>query len=113
MKQYYGKLASFFETGCEGSYWVLEQFEKEGYEQYVFLESADELTVYDEDGVEVYTGVIIQDNTINLHQRPMTSIMQPVCKGFWVHWLQPGVDVNLWGEWFFSGRFTGIIKRQC
>ena len=72
----------------------------------------DKLTVYNEDGIEVYKGIILQDRTSHLRQRPMTSIFQPVCRGFWVHWLQSGVDVDLWGEWFFSGRYTGVVTRK-
>ncbi|MDO9519353.1 MAG: hypothetical protein Q7L19_03950 [Pseudohongiella sp.] len=112
MKRYHGVLADFFETGCEGSYWVLERFDKTGYDELVFLENGDQLTIYDEDGQEVYTGVIREDRTKNLQQRPLTTIFQPVCKGRWVHWLQSGVDPDLWGEWFFSRRYTGVLIKR-
>lgn len=112
MNTYCGVLAHFFETGCEGSFWVLEQSDKTDYDARVFVEDGDHLTIFDEDGQEVYTGVIKEDRTINLQQRPLTSIFQPVCKGRWVHWLQTGVDPELRGEWFFSGRYTGVLTKR-
>ncbi|MDO8272035.1 MAG: hypothetical protein Q7U82_08955 [Gammaproteobacteria bacterium] len=112
MNTYYGVLAHFFETGCEGSYWVLEQYDKSGYDELVFLENGDQLTIYDDNGKEVYVGIIKEDRATNLQKRPLTTIMQPVCNGHWVHWLQSGVDSELWGEWFCSGRFTGVLTKQ-
>ncbi|MDO8271260.1 MAG: hypothetical protein Q7U82_04965 [Gammaproteobacteria bacterium] len=112
MDTFYGVLAQFFETGCEGAHWVLERFDKTGYDQIVFLKKGDQLTIYDEDGNEVYTGVITEDRTTNLQQRPLTTIFQPVCKGRWVHWLPSGVDPELWGEWFFRGRYMGVLDKR-
>ena len=113
MNTYHGVLAHFFETGCEGSFWVLEQSGNTGYDALVFVEDGDHLTIYDKDGREVYAGVIKEDRMTNLQQRPFTAIFQPVCNGRWVHWLQSGVDPELWGEWFFSGIYAGtLVKRS-
>ena len=113
MNTYHGVLAHFFETGCEGSFWVLEQSGKTGYDALVFVEDGDHLTIYDKDGREVYAGVIKEDRMTNLQQRPFTAIFQPVCNGRWVHWLQSGVDPELWGEWFFSWIYAGtLVKRS-
>lgn len=111
MTTYHGVLTDFFETGCEGSYWVLEHSYKTDYDALVFVEDGDHLTIYDKDGREVYAGVIKEDQTTNLKQRPLTTIFQPVCNGRWVHWLQSDVDPELWGEWFFSGRYTGVLRK--
>ena len=78
---YHGKLADFFETGCEGSYWVLERFDKTGYDEIVFLRNGDILTIYDEVGATVYSGIVKKDRTTNLRQRPLTTVMQPVSNG--------------------------------
>lgn len=112
MDRYEGFLGTYFETGCEGTFWVLDQNGKTGYDQHAFLENGDEITIYDECGETVYTSIIKEDRTTNLRQRPFNSIVQPVCKGRWVHWLQSGVDPELWGSWFFSGRYRGLLIKR-
>ena len=112
MKRYTGRLTDFFETGCEGSYWVLERFDKTGYEALIFLDEGDDLTIYDESGEFVYHGVIHKDLEANLRQRPLSEFKQPVSCGHWVHWLQSGVDPDVWGHWFFSEKYTAVLLRR-
>ncbi len=109
MDRYEGVLGTFFETGCEGTFWVLNQNGVTGYDQHVFLENGDHLTIYDDDCVVVYEGVIKEDRTMNLQQRPFTTIVQPACRGLWLHWLQAEVEPELWCEWFFSNRYKGVL----
>lgn len=112
MKVFRGKLTHFFETGSEGTYWVLKQSDNNDVKELIFLRTGDELTIRDENGAVVFNGLIAEDRSINLQRRPSTQVMQPVSKGHWVQWLQPGVDPDVWGYWFMSGKFEGILVRQ-
>lgn len=112
MKVFRGRLSNFFETGSEGTYWVLEQSDNNDVKELIFLRTGDELTIRDENGAVIFNGLIAEDRSINLQRRPSTQVLQPVNNGHWVHWFQAGVDPDVWASWFMTGKFTGILVRQ-
>lgn len=111
MERYEGTFCEFFETGTEGVLWVLEASRVSGYEGLVVLQMGDEIEIYDPVGNPVYRGVISPEHNIKTMGRP-SGVMQPVSNGRWVHWIQSGVDPDLWGSWFFKGVYTGTIERK-
>ena len=74
---------------------MLNQDFATGYDQHVFLEDGDHFTIYDGDGKVVYERGIQGDRSMNLQERPCTTILQPVCRGLWLHWLKAGADPEL------------------
>ena len=92
-KQYEGELFDWFETGCEGVIWSLQEskhISKEGYYSYDGLKPikrGDYLKAYDKDKL-VWEGEIDPDFSVK------------VAGPFNVHWVQRGVEPIEWLKLF-------------
>ena len=125
-KEIKGVCFLFSETGTEGGWWAVQEdgYTYPGgnwmYEGLRFLENGDEFTVYDKDGSAIWSGIIDQDDKTGAV--PHTAIRkgkvvevrgwkQQVVGGWWVHWIQRGMDPEEWGE-LFEGNKRCLIRRQ-
>jgi hypothetical protein len=107
---YRGKLYAFAETGTEGTVWMLMQ--PGDYYPSISLRQGDHLTVFDDDNNVIWEGEVKCDFKKNYQPYPSNPTMgQPVVFGFWVHWLHPDVDAEVWASWFFDGH-TAELKRE-
>ena len=108
----------FTETGTEGGYWAVQENGKRGYEGLQILDDGDDLTVYAKDGSVLWHGIIHQDTQMG--RRPRQVIVdgqivdsneweQQVVGGFWVHWVQAGMDPETWGK-LFMGKKRCLLK---
>ncbi len=105
-----GLLDGFFETGSEGTYWVLDTGEKDP----IFIQPGDHLKIFDKDGQVVFDGKIIADRKTGWKQYPMNPDpkmgQQAVFRWDWyVHWIQKGWEPDNWAKlfiwhWFEEGR---------
>ena len=107
----------FGETGTEGGWWALQEdgFETEDghwtYEVLRYLEEGDDFTAYADDGSVLFRGVIHQDDkTGAIPHRVIRKgrvvidrrWKQQVVGCMWVHWIQKGMDPELWGDLFMG-----------
>lgn len=127
IKEMKGVCFHFSETGTEGGWWAMQEdgFRSEDgahwkYEGIRRLREGDVFTVYADDGEVLWHGIIHQDTTTGL--RPRQAIRdgklvndrtwkQQVVGGFWVHWVQAGLDPEVWGE-LFVGDKRCTLKRE-
>lgn len=104
IKEYVGKLTSWFETGCEGTYWMLQSDVKSPYLLYeclVSLDNGDHLTIYGEDNSVVWEGIIDEDDEVGYQPYPMNpQYGQPCALGLWIHWTQRGFQPDEWARFF-------------
>jgi hypothetical protein len=125
MKEIGGVCFLFSETGTEGGWWAVHE---DGYsypdghwmyEGLRLLENGDEFTVFDKDGSTLWSGVIDQDDKTGAI--PHTVIRkgkivklrgwkQQVVGGWWVHWVQRGMNPEAWAE-LFEGNKRCLIRR--
>ncbi|NHN39901.1 hypothetical protein G8764_21595 [Pseudomaricurvus alcaniphilus] len=106
-----GKLIEYFETGCEGIYWALQEDGKHGYDGLVLLDEGDHLQIIGPDGETVFEGTVRPRKDINAQKRPYSEILQPVSMGRWVHWIQADFDADTWGNYFISRQYTGVVSK--
>lgn len=99
-----GKLDAFWETGTEGVIWSVYEDGKEGYDGLHPIRQGDRLRILEGDEV-LWEGEVDQDKETN-----WTAFENPLVEGdgqqcvlnHWVHWLQRGVDPEVWAGWFFE-----------
>jgi len=114
------------ETGTEGGWWAVQEdgFQTDSghwkYEGLRNLENGDEFTVYDKDGGILWSGIIDQDDETGaishtaLRKGKVVRIRgwkQQVVGGWWVHWVQRGVDPERWGD-LFVGNKRCLVRRE-
>jgi len=116
MKQIKGVLHAFWETGTEGVYWALQDFEymiepsewqkSHGvdkawdYGGLNILETGDWLTIIDPDGNTVWGGLVSIDHTVRSYGR------------YWVHGMPDNFDKDTWYNIFVVEKHTGILIKQ-
>lgn len=107
-----GTLNPYFETGTEGVIWSLNEDYKNGYDALVILEAGDELTVFDNYGNIEYRGIVTPDYEMCLTtSRFNPAHVQPSVGGLWVHWLQSGLEPNLWLSYFTRNCRAEILRK--
>jgi hypothetical protein len=105
---YKGMLDDYFETGCEGTYWVLFDdtpdeagVVRSGYDRMHFIEAGDEFTVFNPDGTERFTCLIEPDTQLGWKSYPLNPTYgQPLALGRWIHWTQSGWSPDDWARLF-------------
>ena len=125
-KEMNGVAFLFSETGTEGGWWAMQEdgfLSEDGvhwsYKGLRQLKDGDDFTVYADDGSVLWHGIIHQDTTTGLI--PCQVLLkdklvndrtwkQQVVGGMWVHWVQAGIDPEVWGE-FFAGNKRCLLKR--
>ena len=106
MKKYAGVLDGWFETGTEGTVWVLSEDGKSGYGAMQVLKPGDHLKVYGEDGAVVFDGIIDPDTKAGMTASPLNpEYKQPCALGLWIHWTQRGWQPDDWARLFLRADF--------
>jgi hypothetical protein len=116
LKQIKGVLHAFWETGTEGIYWALQDFEHMtepsewqkkhgvdkawGYEGLNILKTGDWLTIIDPEGKTIWGGLVSIDPSIRSYGR---------C---WVHGMPDNFDKDAWCRIFTDEKHTGILIKQ-
>jgi len=116
MKQIKGVLHAFWETGTEGVYWALQDFEcmiepsewqkSHGvdkawdYSGLNILKTGDWLTIIDPNGNTVWGGLVSIDNSIGQYGRCL------------VHGMPDNFDKDTWCDIFAGEKHTGILVKQ-
>lgn len=126
MKEMKGVTFLHSETGTEGGWWAMQEdgyVTEDGhwrYEGLQYLEEGDDFTVFADDGTVLWQGIIHQDDkTGAIAHRVIrkgkvvidNSWKQQVVGGMWVHWIQKGMDPEVWGE-LFAGEKRCLLKRE-
>jgi hypothetical protein len=100
-----GKLAAYFETGCEGIYWSFYEDGKTGYDALVVLKKGDVLQVFNDAArtQEIFHAAV--DLEFESHKEKSAysdSREQQAVSGYWVHGLQKDIDRETWSKMFFD-----------
>ena len=127
MKEMKGVAFLFSETGTEGGWWAMQEDGylaedgiHESYHGLRYLEEGDDFTVYAEDGSVLWQGIIHKDETTGLKSHHVfrdgkwvedRTWKQQVVGGMWVHWVQAGIDPEVWGD-LFLGNKRCLVKRE-
>ena len=125
-KEMKGVAFLFSETGTEGGWWAMQEdgfLSEDGvhwsYKGLRQLKDGDDFTVYADDGSVLWHGIIHPDTTTGLIPCQVLredklvndrTWKQQVVGGMWVHWVQAGIDPEVWGE-FFAGNKRCLLKR--
>lgn len=125
--EYIGIAFLFSETGTEGGWWAMQEdgfLDEDGvhwkYEGIRELEEGDDLTVFANDGSILWHGIIHKDEKTGMRCHRVLrggkwvvdrSWKQQVVGGFWVHWVQAGMDPEAWGR-LFIGKNRCLLKRN-
>ncbi len=121
-KKYTGVLDGWFETGSEGTYWVLDtQNPKADFYGLIFIEPGDHLKVFNEDGSVAFEGEIIPDFKTGWKQYPGNPDpkmgQQAVFSCDWyVHWIQKGWKPDDWAKlfiWHFFEQGRGVPQHRA
>lgn len=126
MKEMKGVAFLFSETGTEGGWWAMQEdgyLQEDGihwkYEGLRELKEGDDFTVYAEDGSVLWHDVIHYDKETAMRPRQIfrkgkivtsRKWKQQLVGGMWVHWVQAGVDPEVWGQ-LFLGNKRCLLKR--
>lgn len=103
MTTFKGTLYGFFETGTEGTVWVLIKDDMKGYEALEDIRDGDRLKVYDSNNEVVFDDVIKQDDKAGWMEYPLNpGYGQPVALGYWIHWTQAGWKPDDWARLFLA-----------
>lgn len=109
-----GKADTWFETGSEGVYWVVrtnEPYKNLLYHEYEMLNNGDKVTIYDDNGVVYFDGIIEQDTETGYQPYPMNPQWGQQCAaGMWVHWIQSGFEPDDWGRLFLALKDRGLLN---
>ena len=116
----------FSETGSEGGWWAMQEdgfVTEDGhwkYEGLQYLREGDDFTVYADDGGVLFHGIIHQDALTGAIPRQVIrndklanhpTWKQQVVGGMWVHWIQKGIDPEVWGQ-LFTGNKRCLVRRE-
>ena len=116
----------FSETGTEGGWWAMQEdgfVTEDGhwkYEGLQYLKEGDDFTVYADNGNVLFHDIIRQDTRTGAIPRQVIRggklVNHPNCKqqvvaGMWVHWIQKGIDPEVWGQ-FFTGNKRCLVRRE-
>jgi hypothetical protein len=111
-----GELFDFFETGCEGVIWMLEDDSRHGREALEMVEEGDHLTIMDQVGIILWQGTIRCNRERGLRPYPMNPEYSQQCAlGCWVHWIQDGFEPDEWARFFMrsdSDRLHGVLRKK-
>jgi hypothetical protein len=114
------------ETGTEGGWWAIQEdgfADKDGnwsYEGLRCLEEGDDFTVYGDNGSVLFHDIIYKDTKTGAFPRqvilkgklaPLKRQKQQVVGGWWVHWIQKGMDPEAWGK-LFCGEKRCLVRRK-
>jgi hypothetical protein len=126
MKEMKGVCFLFSETGTEGGWWAMYEdgfVDADGHrseEGLQCLEEGDDFTVYGEDGSVLFHDVIHRDTETGAIPRQILyggelrdhpTWKQQAVGGMWVHWVQKGMDPEVWGT-LFIGNKRCLLKRE-
>jgi len=113
LERYTGILSGFFETGTEGTVWVLEKDDKKGYEALEEIRAGDYLSVFDTDGSVIFKGKIIPDRKIGWTEYPLNpGHGQPAALGRWIHWTQQGWKPDDWASLFIREKNQPYLRAE-
>lgn len=107
-------LDGFFETGSEGTHWVLDT----GAADPVFIRAGDRLKVFGYDGKVVFNGKIVCDTKTGWTEYPQNpGYGQQLALNFWVHWIQKGWKPDAWARlfirhWLEEGRGKPQLRAE-
>jgi hypothetical protein len=111
-----GSLFDFFETGTEGVLWAVADDESFGHDNLHFIEAGDHLSILDQLGYKLWSGVISCDRKAGWCRYPLNpKYGQPLALGHWVHWTQKGFEPDEWARYFIRpeyDRLRGILKKS-
>jgi hypothetical protein len=114
-KKIEGTLEDFSETGTEGVWWALVDDENSGYDNLHIIEPGDHLTILDQLGRKLWSGVIRYDRKAGWHRYPLNpKYGQPCALGYWIHWTQKGFKPDDWARFFVRpeyDRLRGVLKK--
>lgn len=125
VKEIRGVCFLFSETGSEGGWWAVQDdrfiIDREhwSYQGLNYLEDGDDFTVYERDGSIAFHGVIERDTETGEIPRQVLRngqlVEDPEWKqqavgGFWVHWIQKGMDPEQWDK-LFHGEKRCLLRR--
>jgi hypothetical protein len=101
----HGRLDPFWETGTEGVCWSLEDRIRPGYDGLFPLSDGDHLTIFDDDGNQLWSGTISFEYERNYQPYPMNpQYGQQAVFDHWVRGLQRDIAPETWASWFFDHR---------
>jgi hypothetical protein len=108
-----GELIGYFETGCEGVIWSIEDDSRFGRDAMETICEGDYLTIVDQLGKPLWKGMIRCDKRTGWCPYPMNpKLGQQSALGHWVHWIQKGFKPDAWASYFIRpqcDRFRGIL----
>ena len=110
MKKFSGLLDGFFETGSEGTHWVLNTGAGVQAKDYglIFIKPGDHLKVFNEDGSVAFDGKIVPDYKTGWREYPgnpghgQQGVFE-CC--WWIHWIQKGWRPDDWAKLFIKHWF--------
>ncbi len=108
-----GVLDGYFETGSEGTHWVVLADQDPMREGMHFLQEGDHLSITDEVGHGLWSGVIACDRDTGWRSYPRNpKYGQPIALGRWIHWTQRGFSPDAWARFFIpqhGAKFRGFL----
>lgn len=111
-----GELDDFFETGSEGLVWAIEDEVHLDRDALHFIEEGDHLTICDQSGRVLWSGIVDPDRETGFRRYPMNpDYGQPQALGYWIHWTQRGFEPDQWARFFVRGkadRLRGVLVRK-
>jgi hypothetical protein len=110
-----GLLYDHAETGTEGVMWAVID-DSTGYDGLHIVKPGDHLTVLDQVGRRLWSGVIRPDRKAGWRRYPLNpKYGQPLALGHWVHWTQKGFKPDDWAGYFIRPKYDrlhGILKKS-
>ncbi|MCK5043934.1 hypothetical protein KAR52_02960 [Candidatus Pacearchaeota archaeon] len=115
MEKFKGTLEAFWETGTEGVWWMLYDYDDKGYNSLHTLDKGDYLKVYqNKDKKKIHwEGKICEDREINLEKiSGGYPYPRQVISNYYVHWLQKECDSKFWADMFFNEMHAELEKKK-
>jgi hypothetical protein len=92
-----GTAFPFFETGTEGLVWAMQPPESKGYDDLIFLQKGDFVTILSPTGEKLFEGEIKPNFE--------GGAARQAC------WIQAGWDPKAWGQLFVTEQNTAVVLR--